>query len=299
MQRINRRDFIKTGLTAAAGALLLPGAIAADSRPDLVVVSNGEPAELVRQAVEALGGIGRFVRPGQTVLIKPNIGWDRVPEQAANTNPDAVAQMVRMCVEAGAKTVRVLDRTCNQARRCYQRSGIEEAAKKAGAQVRHIIESRFQDIDIPGGELVKSWPVYRDVLESEVIINMPIAKHHSISGVTLGFKNFLGVLGSDRGALHRDFATKIVDINSALRSTLTIVDGYRVLLRNGPTGGNLQDVAVKKTVVAGTEPVAVDARAAGLLEVDWRDVDYLRIAEQRGLGKCLLEPARVKTIQLG
>ncbi|MBN1542863.1 DUF362 domain-containing protein, partial [candidate division KSB1 bacterium] len=198
----------------------------------------------------------------------------------------------------GAKTVRVLDRTCNQARRCYRTSGIEAAAKQAGAQVRHIIDSRFQSVNFKEGELIKSWPIYRDSLEADVLINMPIAKHHSISGLTLGFKNLMGLLGEDRGALHRDFHTKIVDVNSAIRPSLTIIDGYRVLMRNGPTGGSLEDVALRKTIVAGTDPVAVDARAVSLLDLDWQQIEYLRIAEQRGLGRRELTPERVRTIEL-
>lgn len=286
MQRWKRRSFIKT-VAAGAGLSLFPfphSIFSQKTLPDLVVVKNGDPAEMVKQAVDELGGISRFVKSGQTVLIKPNIAWDRSPEYAATTHPEAVVQVIRMCKQAGADRILVLDRTCNQARRCYQNTGIEEAAKKAGAQVRHIIDSRFETVDIPNGEMIKKWPLYKDALNADVLINMPIAKHHSISRVTLAFKNMMGLMGGNRGAIHRDFMTKIVDINTAIKADLTLIDGYRVLLRNGPSGGNLEDVALKKTIVAGTDPVAADAYAARLLDVDPDELTYLKIAEQRGLG---------------
>ena len=287
MKSINRRQFLKS--TALAGTALactglMSRGLAQAQNPDLVVIKNGKPDEMVRKAIDHLGGMSRFVKKDQTVLIKPNIGWDRVPEQAANTNPEAVAEVVRLCLEAGAKTVRVLDRTCNHPRRCYARSGIEAAAKKAGAQVRHIIESRFTETEIPEGQALDSWPIYRDVFDSDVFINMPIVKHHSISRVTLGFKNLMGIMGGDRGAIHRNFMTKIVDINTIIKPHLTIIDGYRVLLRNGPTGGNLDDVIEKKTIIAGTERVAADAYAVTLLDVDPAEMEYLKIAQERGLG---------------
>ncbi len=301
MEDISRRQFIIKG--AVAGAALtsfsaFSNLTSAGFETELVAVKNGSAAAMVRKAVEELGGMARFVRKGQTVLLKPNIGWDRLPEQAANTNPEAVGEMVKMCLEAGASRVRVLDRTCNQPQRCYTRSGIEKAAKDAGAEVRHIIESRFQMVQIPDGQIVKSWPFYKDVLESDVFINMPIAKDHSISRVTLGFKNIMGLLGGDRGDLHNKFMTKIVDINLAIKPSLTIIDAYRILLKNGPSGGNLADVAETKTMIAGTDRVAVDAYAATLFDVDSKELEYLKIAEDRGLGKRDLAKVKTKEITL-
>jgi uncharacterized protein (DUF362 family) len=303
MEKITRRDFIRLGAGAGLALTALPGSPewlqAAESTPELAIARNGAPGLMVRKAVEAIGGMGKFVKKGQTVLLKPNIGWDRLPEQAANTNPEAVAEVVRMCLEAGAGKVRVLDRTCNEPRRCYLRSGIEKAAKEAGAEVRHIVESRFQDLPISGGELLTTWPVYRDAVESDVIINMPIAKHHNISGVTLGFKNLMGLLGGDRGSLHNHFMTKIVDINMAIKPALTIIDAYRIMLRNGPTGGSLADVAEKKIIIASSDRVAVDAWAMGLFNIDPATIEYLRIAEKRGLGRLDLKRVRIQEINLG
>ncbi|HNW59072.1 MAG TPA: DUF362 domain-containing protein [bacterium] len=300
---ITRRDFIRIGAGAGLALTLSPGAPpllqAAPAAPALAIARNGAPGLLVRKAVEALGGMNQFVKKGQSVLLKPNIGWDRLPEQAANTNPEAVAEVVKMCFEAGASQVRVVDRTCNEPRRCYLRSGIEKAAKAAGAEVRHIVESRFEEVKISGGELLTSWPVYRDAIESDVIINMPIAKHHSISGVTLSFKNLMGLLGGDRGSLHNHFMTKIVDINMAIKPTLTIIDAWRIMLRNGPTGGSLADVAEKQIILAATDRVAADAWAMGLFNVDPATVEYLRIAAKRGLGQLDLKRVKIQEINLG
>jgi uncharacterized protein (DUF362 family) len=302
MKNMTRRDFLVRS-TQTAVALSISTRLSRvysqpQQSPEVVVVKNSSPAQLARKAVEELGGMSQFVKKGQTVLVKPNIGWDRLPEQAADTNPEAVAEVVKMCLEASAKWVRVLDRTCNQPRRCYKRSGIEDAVKAVGGEVRHIVDSRFKDVQIPHGELVKSWPFYKDVLDADVFINMPIAKHHNISGVTLGFKNIMGVLGGDRGNLHTHFMTKIVDINLVVKPTLTIVDAYRILLRNGPSGGNLADTEEKKMVIAGTDRVAVDAYAVRLFGMEPNRLEYLKIANERGMGKMNLSQVALKEIDM-
>ena len=302
MKKISRRKFIVqsagAGVALSAVVSVKSPVVAAPEKYDMIVVKNGSPADMVQKAVESLGGMGRFVEKGQTVLLKPNIGWDRLPEQAANTNPEAVAQVVKMCLEAGARRVRVLDRTCNQARRCYKRSGIEKAVKDAGGEVRHIVKSRYQDVSIPDGKLVKKWAYYKDAFEADVLINMPIAKHHTISRVTLGFKNMMGLLGGERGNLHTDFMTKIVDINLPLKPALTIIDSYRVLMRNGPSGGNLDDVEEKKTIIAGIDRVAVDTYAATLFGIDPKEMEYLLIAQERGLGTMDLTKINMQEIEV-
>ncbi len=287
MHKIDRRQFIRQTAAAsvAASALSKTRFAWGEETPNLAVAQNASPAELVRQVMDMLGGMSRFVKEGQKVFLKPNIGWDRLPEQAADTNPEAVAEVVRMCKEAGADKVRIVDRTCNQARRCYKRSGIEDAAKEAGAEVRHIIESRFKETEIPNGKLINSWPIYKDALEFDVFINMPIAKVHSISRLTLGMKNMLGVLGGNRGGLHKDFHQKIVDINSVLKPDLTIIDAYRIMVANGPSGGNLEDVETPKVMIAGTDPVAVDTYAVGLFGIDPQEMAYLVNAHERGMGE--------------
>ena len=291
---MKRRDFLHKTTVATFGICSIAKSEKAINQagPDLVVIKNGTPQQLVTKAIETLGGIERFVKPGQIVLVKPNMAWDRLPQQAANTNPLIVAKVVELCKQAGAKRVRVLDRTCNNPKRCYKSSGIEQAAKQAGAEVRHIVDSRFKDSKIPHGEILKSWPFYIDALEADVFINIPIAKDHSISGVTLGFKNIMGIIGGERGEIHKNFATKIVDLYTVIRPTLTIIDAYRILVRNGPSGGNLSDVKEKKMLIAGIDPVAVDSYAVDLFDIERERVEYLQIAFERGLGE--IDPFKTK-----
>ena len=226
--------------------------------PELAVAQGEDPATLARKAIEAIGGMKRFVARGDVVVVKPNIAWDRTPEQAANTNPQVVAEVVRLCQEAGAKKVIVTDVSCNDARRCFERSGIAAAARAEGAEVLLPEERKFKEVDMRG-EVLTEWPVLEYFLAADKMINVPIAKHHSLTGVTLGMKNWYGILGGPRHRLHQRIQESLVDLADFMRPTLTIVDAYRVLMRNGPTGGNVSDTSLKKSVVAAPDPVAIDA----------------------------------------
>jgi len=266
--------------------------------PQIAILQGNDPAALVREAIRDLGGIQRFVSRGDVVLVKPNIGWDRTPEQAANTNPDVVGEVVRQCLGAGAKRVVVTDVSCNEPRRCFQRSGIAEAAKQAGAEVILPDPSNFKEINLQG-EVLHAWPVFEPFLNADKIINVPIAKHHALTGTTLGMKNWYGMLGGQRNQLHQKIHESLVDLADFVRPTLTIIDCYRILLRNGPTGGNLEDVLLKKTLLASTDPVAVDAYAAKAywnIEVD--ALPYLKLAAKRGLGTYEFEQLRTSVRQL-
>ncbi len=259
--------------------------IAADAAlPEMAVIQGDDPEELARAAIEELGGIHRFVSRADIVLVKPNIGWDRTPEQAANTNPKIVAEIVRQCWNAGAKRVIVTDVSCTDPRRCFQRSGIAEAARSLDAEVILPEPSRFKDVDLQG-EVLREWAVFDPFLNADKIINVPIAKHHSLTGTTLGMKNWYGILGGPRHQLHQKIHESLVDLADFICPTLTIIDCYRVLIRNGPIGGNLDDVLLKKTLVAGTDPVALDAYVA---KAYWNlvvaSLPYLKMAAQRGLG---------------
>jgi len=267
--------------------------------PQLTVVQNGEPRALVQKALENLGGIGRFVSRQDVVVLKPNIAWDRIPEQAANTNPDVVAEVVRQCWQAGAKRVIVTDVSCNEPRRCFHRSGIQAAALAEHAEVILPDPELFREVDM-GGVVLKSWPVFTPFLEADKIFNLPIAKHHVLTGATLGMKNWYGILGGERNRLHQQIHQSLADLASFMLPTLTIMDCYRVLLRNGPTGGNLEDVALKKTIVAGTDPVAIDAYAAkAWWNLDAAQMPYLEMAAARGLGTVEFEKLQVKVSNLG
>ena len=266
--------------------------------PKLSVVQGGEPRALVEKALEDLGGMRRFVARNDVVVIKPNISWDRTPEQAANTNPELVAEVVKQCWAAGAKRVVVTDVSCNEPRRCFMRSGIQAAARAEGAEVILPNAEMFREVDL-GGVVLKSWPVFTPFLEADKIINLPIAKHHELTGCTLGMKNWYGILGGQRNRLHQQIHQSLVDLASFMLPTLTIMDCYRILLRNGPTGGNLEDVALKKTVVAGTDPVALDAWVAkAYWNLDPEHLPYLGMAANRGLGTVAFETLEMKTSQI-
>lgn len=266
--------------------------------PVITVVQNGEPRALVETALKNLGGIGRFVSRQDVVVIKPNIAWDRTPEQAANTNPEVVAEMVRQCWSAGARRVIVTDVSCNEPRRCFQRSGIEAAARAQGAEVILPDPELFREVEL-GGVVLKSWPVFTPFLEADKIFNIPVAKHHVLTGATLGMKNWYGILGGERNRLHQQIHQSLADLANFMVPTLTMIDCYRILLRNGPTGGNLEDVAMKKTMVAGTDPVALDAYVAkAYWNLDAEKLPYLQMAANRGLGTVEFDKLQVKISQL-
>lgn len=297
---MDRRAFLHdtaAGLAALAAADLAAPALAAGARPDLAVAHGPVPERLVRAAVEALGGMRGFVAKGDVVVVKPNIGWDRKPEYAATTNPEVVATLVKLCLEAGAAKVKVFDRTCNDPRRCYVQSGIEPAARAAGAEVSFVDERRFRDVKIPKGSAIQAWPLYLDALEADKLINAPIAKVHSLGRLTLGFKNWMGIMGENRGRIHQRLDETLVDLATVVRPCLTVLDAVRVLAAHGPTGGSLDDVRRLDTVVAGADPVAVDAYGATLFGMTGSDLDYLREAARRGLGSMDLGRLAIRRLE--
>jgi len=299
---MKRRDILKEialgGLALKFGPEILGGMrpplpAQAKTGPDLAAVTGESPAAITRAAVEALGGMKAFVGRGDKVIVKPNIGWDRTPEMAACTNPEVVATLAALALEAGAKEVVVLDNTTNQAKRCYVRSGIAEAAKQAGAKVLFTDDYRLKKTALKGAWL-KEWEVFADFLEADKIINVPIAKVHSLSRLSMGMKNWLGAIGGARNQLHQKIDEAMVDLAAFFKPTLTVLDAYRILVANGPQGGRLSDTKLVKTVVAGRDPVAVDAMGASFFEIQPRELLYLRIAQERGLGTHELEKLTVE-----
>jgi len=311
----DRRAFIKGALTcslAATGLNLLDGMdplgltdgawAADDKRPIVAVAQKGTPEAMARASVLALGGMGKFVKKGDVVVVKPNIGWDRTPEQAANTNPEVVKAVVKMCLEAGAKKVRVMDRPCNDPRRCYTRSGIKEAVESIGdpaVTVEHVDERNFVTVPIKKGKTLESWTFYKEMLDADRMINVPIAKHHNAARLTMSLKNIMGCLGGNRGNIHHDLDQNIAALNTVMKFDLIVMDAVRVLTANGPQGGRLQDVRRLDTVVAGTDPVAVDAYGATLFGLTASDVPHVIYAGQMGLGVSDLKKVKLKTIALG
>ena len=265
--------------------------------PVLATVSGGERADAVGKAVEALGGIGRFVKSGETVLVKPNIGWDRLPMHGANTDPEVVAAIVRLCKEAGAGRVIVTDISCNEVRRCFERSGIWKAAEDAGAEVLLPTDGMFEEVDLGGG--LGTWKVLKAVFEAQRIINVPIVKHHGSARLTAGMKNWYGVLSDERRSnLHRRMDEGIAELAAAFRPSLTVVDATRVLLRNGPQGGSLSDVEERKLLAASTDPVAADAWAATVLGKAVEDIEYIGLAERARLGRASVAASELNGIEL-
>ncbi|TFG99875.1 MAG: DUF362 domain-containing protein [Calditrichales bacterium] len=298
---MKRRQFIKTSAYGALAAGVIPFAIQAQDPatiPDAVRVTNGEPKQLFDAAIAALGGMTRFISKGDVVVVKPNMGWDRAPEYAANTNPDLIAEIVKSCYAAGAKEVKVFDRTCNNPRRCYSNSNIEEKASDAGADVSQIRNNKFKMVKLSKGKELKEWAIYEDYLEADKVINVPIAKHHSLSRVTLGLKNLMGVMGDNRGSIHSGFDTKLADISSEILPNLTIIDGYRILTANGPSGGNLSDVKLTKTLIASSCIVTADFLGLDLFSLTLPEVGHLSEMVNRGMNKFDLNNLNLKEIKL-
>lgn len=263
------RDF---GAKAAAGPLLA------------IAKSSTDAADLTRKAVEALGGMKRFISRGDVVAIKPNIGWDRMPVHAANTNPVVVAELVKLCLDAGAVRVVVTDASCNEPNRCFQRSGIWRATHAVGATVILPAAHRFRELRMKG-DVLDLWPVYTPLVNADKVINVPIAKHHNLSKYTGAMKNWYGLLGGRRNRLHQNIDVSIADLATFMRPTLTVLDATRVLLRNGPQGGNIDDAKDLHQVIASLDQVAVDAYGATLIGEKPANVKYLALGEERGLGK--------------
>jgi len=255
-----------------------------NSLPQIVLAENHDHLKALGSALDGIGGIKRFVKPGEKVTIKPNVGWDRAPAQAANTNPLLVGEMVRLCFDAGASEVIVSDISCNDTRRCFLRSGIREAAESAGAKVILPQDDDFISIDMKG-EILTAWPVLKHFVETDRLINMPIVKQHSLSSCTIGMKNLYGILGGRRNQLHQSIDQSIVDLAVFCRPTLTIVDATRVLMRGGPQGGSLDDVALRNTVICSTDQVAADALGSEFLNLAPDRVGHIVLAEKSGLGQ--------------
>lgn len=291
---MKRREFIKN---LAAGGILLnlkPSLFAqGPDAPDLAVIQGDSPVRLTQEAVAALGGMNRFISKGDKVMVKPNIGWDRTPEQGACTNPDVVKTLVELCFDAGAKQVTVMDNPCNPAQRTYVRSGIAKAAKEAGAKVPFPNKYKLKKLALKG-EWFKDWEIYTDFVEVDKIINVPAAKTHSLSRITLGMKNWLGALGGNRNQLHQNLDYAMVDLARFFKPTLSILDAYRLLIRNGPQGGRLSDVQVFKTMVAGVDYVAVDTMGASFFDIKPQELPYLQLSKERGLGEIDLEKLRIE-----
>ncbi|NWF88624.1 MAG: DUF362 domain-containing protein [Ignavibacteriaceae bacterium] len=308
---MKRREFIKKGLRTGIitstvftfgnfSSMFASTNNFANKKPfDLVAIKGGEPDIMFDKGIQSLGGIKAFVKKGQKVVVKPNIGWDTSPERAANTNPLLVKRIVQSCFEAGAKDVYVFDHTCDNWKRCYSNSGIENAVKDAGGKiVSGDSESYYQKVDIPKGKKLTSSKVHELILESDVFINVPILKHHGSADLTISMKNLMGNVW-DRPYWHRnDLHQCIADFVSFRKPDLNVVDAYYVMKRNGPRGVSKEDVITLKSQIISTDIVAADAAAAKLFNSEPEDIGYIRIAHEMNLGNKNLDQLNISRIKL-
>lgn len=271
----------------------------AGGKPDLVVARGSDPEQLVIRALAAWGGMERFVPPGADVIIKPNICVAyHTYEYAATTNPWVVGALVKLCLAAGARRVRVMDFPFGGgAEEAYVRSGIQEQVAAAGGEMELMSDFKFVNTQIPQGLALHKTAIYDEILNADVLINVPIAKDHGSTRLTLGMKNLMGVV-RDRQAMHRSLGQQIADLNTRVRPTLTVVDAIRILMANGPTGGDLNDVRQMDTVIVSPDIVAADSYAATLFDLQPREVPYIDAAAEMGLGIYDLEQLRIEELSL-
>ena len=290
---MDRRTFMRMMAIASLFSPRLARAAGARELPLVGVATGTDPAGITRKAIGAVGGMGRFVKPGDVVVVKPNMGWDRTPEQGANTHPQVVRAVVEEALRAGAKKVKIFDRTCNDERRCYASSGIPAALQgMKNVDVRFIENERFRNVPL-NGEALREWELYGEALSANVLINVPVAKHHRLTGLTLGLKNVMGIMGGDRGKIHKQIEPALADVNAVLRSHLTVIDATRILTDHGPQGGDLADVKTMNTVIASADIVAADAYATTLFGKKPADIGVTVAAARRGLGEMDLRKVRV------
>jgi len=302
---MKRRDFIRSSVGAgvATGAALSLGgansllAAEAETDVDLVAIRGGEPDVMFDKGIAALGGMSRFVKPGQRVLVKPNIGWDRTPERAGNTNPKLVKRIIEHCLDAGAKEVLVFDHTCHEWSKCYKHSGIEQAVAEAGGKmVPGNSEKYYKQVSVTGGVKLKQTDVHELMLDTDVFINVPVLKNHSSSRATIAMKNLMGCVW-DRGYYHKnDLHQCIADFLHFRKPDLNVVDAYRMMKQNGPVGVSLDDVVTLKSQLISTDIVAIDSAAAKFLGMDPEKINHIKLASEAGFGIMDLSKLKIKRI---
>lgn len=287
-----RRFLMLLGLSPLIPKLLLREAFAAE-KSLVAIADDRDYAQATVKAINALGGMRRFVRPGNVVVVKPNIGWDRSPEQAANTHPLVVRAVVSEALRAGARKVKVFDRSCNDPRRCYVTSGIAAALRgMKNVELKQIENERFRSVRL-NGRTLRDCELYDEALSADVFINVPVAKHHGLTGLTLGLKNVMGIMGGNRGSIHRHIDSALADINAVVKSRLTVIDATRILTANGPQGGEPRDVKVLNKVLASRDIVAVDAVATTLFGLRPEAISTTVAAYRRGLGEMNMSGIRI------
>lgn len=271
---------------------------------DLVAVLGGTPGAMFKKAIAELGGMGKYIKRGSKVVVKPNIGWDRTPELAANTNPELVSEIIKECFAAGAKEVVVFDHTCDDWRKCYANSGIESAVEKAGGKIIPAHEeSYYREINLPAGVSLKTTKVHQAILDCDVWINVPVLKMHGGAKMSVSLKNLMGIVWDRRYFHSHNLQQCIADCNTlSKKPVLNIVDAYRVIKSNGPQGRSESDVFLARGLFISTDSVAVDTAAIkfynqiSAMELD--NVEHVGKAEALKVGTTHLESLNVKRIKV-
>ena len=304
---MKRRDFITRSVYAVGAGVTFLSLEEAFGRSvfnsqeayDLVAVMGGEATEMYEKGIAELGGMKNFVKAGQTVVVKPNIGWDRAPEFAANTNPLLVGRIVADCIAAGAKEVFVFVNTCDNWKRSYATSGIEKAAKDAGAIViSGSSEDNYKEVSIPKGKSLKTAKVHEKILACDVFINVPVLKHHDGAHISLAMKNLMGIVWNRSFWHNNNLDQCIADMVTYRKPDLNIIDGYRVLKRNGPKGVSVNDAALEKAQIISTDIVAADAAAARIFGAEPEKIPHIKIAGDMGLGVIDLTKLNINRIRV-
>jgi uncharacterized protein (DUF362 family) len=289
---MKRRDFLKF-ISAAALYNSLPKGLFAKEPPSVATAEGKDYAAITKNVIAAVGGIQNFVKKGDTVLVKPNMGWDRRPEFAATTHPVVIKTIAEECLRVGAKKVKVFDNPCNDMRRCYENSGIQAALKgMKDVEVKFMEDERYKNMKI-NGTFLKEWELYDEALSANVIINAPIAKHHGLTRLTLGLKNMMGITGGNRGYFHRNMEDALCDLHSFVKCQLTLIDATRILTDHGPQGGSMKDVKVLNKVIASSDVVAADAFATTLFGLKPEEISTTVAAHKRGLGEMNLNKVKI------
>jgi uncharacterized protein (DUF362 family) len=301
---VTRRESIKklaviSGGVVLSGTAQLPLPASAESNR-FIVEGIGQTEgyavkDLTRKVFEEAGGIKQFISKGDVVVVKPNISWARQPKFAATTHPEVLETVIELCRDAGAKKVRIVDHTIHDARRCFALSGAGKIAKKTGADLVYPRSSLMRRMKIRGDRL-DVWPVFVPTIEADKLINLPVAKHHSLTTLTLGMKNWIGAVGGNRSSLHQDINQTIVDLAQFFKPTITLIDAIRIMTRNGPSGGSASDVAVKNTLILSDDPVAADAKAALIFNRKPKSLGFIRLAQKHGLGTYNFEKLNQKKV---
>jgi len=301
---MERRNFIKKsiGVSIAMGFGInngIAGNLSKRNTYDMVAIKGGEAEEMFKKGIASLGGMKSFVKKNQTVVIKPNIGWDTSPEKGADTNPKLVYQIVKQCYEAGAKKVYVFDNTCNNWQKCYKNSGIEDAVKNAGGlMVTGKDEGLYQEVELKNTKILSKAKIHELILSSDVFINVPVLKNHSSTTVSCAMKNLMGTVW-DRGFFHKNGLSQcIAEWPTYRKPDLNIVDAYRVMKTNGPRGISPDDCITMKAQLISTDIIAVDTAAVQLFGMNPADITYLSKGQSNGLGTMDLKSLNINRLSI-